>query len=147
MAARLVTRDRPQGALHMGGGRQDIFTSVEQDPLPHVPRHLLARDAPDAAFLPDHLDFGAFRREPEDMDGDEIAAEQRPAPPPDAAPAAAPPPPGTAGCEVVSPVGFRSSGGKDPGGSTGGMGDNATMTYCSKDTIVRLKEALLYAYH
>ena len=79
--------------LILGGGRQDIFTSVERDPLPHVPRHLLARDAPDAAFLPDHLDFGAFRREPEDMDGVETAAEQRAATPPDPAPAAAPPPP------------------------------------------------------
>ena len=79
--------------LILGGGRQDVFTSVERDPLPHVPRHLLARDAPDAAFLPDHLDFGAFRREPEDMDGVETAAEQRAATPPDPAPAAAPLPP------------------------------------------------------
>ena len=64
--------------LILGNGLRDIFTSVDSDPCPPVPRQALIRDAPASALLPDHLDFGAFRPEPEDMVGVEAESPAQP---------------------------------------------------------------------
>ena len=60
----------------IGGGQLDIFTSVERDPFPRIPRTSIYRDPPVAENLPDHLDFGDFRPEAEEMEVERLATIQ-----------------------------------------------------------------------